>query len=686
VRFRKKLDGTSADIRGSLGVSSASPSRTPVVRKSMADENKQEATGYMPSDADKKVIDRVYDRFSKMAELRNRKYKEFGRHPGSGGNRGLIDFIDDSERRFMGLIPLQSDLMEEWQSRIFVNITRDIVVSWLAKVAVSGVKMKFSATDSKGRLDLMRTHLIDKLHDDSRKSQQERFTQFVLSMEGTVKGTSIAYEGYRDERRDIREITSYNTATGEVKYKKVEKRKAGCVRERVPLDEFYIGNPKQPIMMKQPDLIWGQMLHIDEAAADFSKFPKWSIVEQQNGARWTGFEEEPYYRADLYVVLEPEQCQVTRYYNRRKDEYIVIANGVLLYNGPMPFHHKEYPFDAFRFEVNLDLFWGNSLPNKFASNQDMVNGLWNMGLDRMVLSLNKPVITDDDEVIDTVWTPNAVLKVGDKDSYKEMPIDSPDQAYFSMLQLAQKFTLDNSGIIGGSSGTTPRGGKITARQALLMEEQAREIMGLSLNNLENFEAGCSKLRAQNILQFYALPDVREVVGKDGEEDYKEFIVDRSFRVNDTDLSDGTTGNVQIRIVDEKSAPTQEDVEVEEEVAFMQGENLEVLVVTPAYIRNMGIDVEPVPGSSFERSRAIEQEQEREFYMDMQANPHIDQVEATRDYVRSRDKDPEKLVISRGPESIQQGEGDRPPAGAEGQPPDLSTQAKPQPMASLGKLG
>lgn len=671
------------DSRGSLRF----PRWVLHVRTSMADHQENVAKKeYIPSDADKKVIDKVYHRFTDMAELRARSYKEFGRHPGAdSGWRNLISFVDDSERRFMGLIPIQSDLMEDWQSRIFVNITRDIVVSWLAKTAMSGVKMKFSATDTKGRLDMMRTHLIDKLHEQSRKSDQERFTQFILSMEGTVKGTSIAYEGYRDERRSIREITSYNPATGEVKWKKVEKRKAGVVRERVPIDEFYVGNPKQPMMMKQPDVIWAQTIHIDEAAMDFSKFPGWKKVIENGGSSWREFENEPYYRSDFYTMMGHDTCRIVRYYNRIKDEYIVIANDVLLYNGPMPFHHKEYPFEAFRFETNMDLFWGNSLPNKFAANQDMVNGLWNMGLDRMVLALNKPIMTDDDEVIDTVWTPNAILKVGDKDSYKEMPMDPPDAAYFSMLQLAQKFTMDNSGIIGGSSGTTPRGGKITARQALLMEEQAREIMGLSLNNLEQFEARCSKLRTQNLLQFSVLPDVQEVVGKEGAADYKNFILDRSFRVDDTDLSDGTRGNVQIRFVDEKNAPTVEDIEVEEEVAFMQGENLEILVVSPSYIRNLDIDVTPVPGSSFERSEVIKQEQEREFWMDMKTTPNVDQVEVDRDYIKSRGKDPDRLIITQGPQSLSPGGTERPPAGAEGQAPDLSVQSKQPKTPSLGPL-
>ena len=655
---------------------------------------------YVPSEKAKKAILHAYDRMHALASNRSRTYAYFN-------DRNLVTYVNDSVKRWNGYIPPRGDLTMDWQAQVFNNFTRNVTVTFLSSVALNRPKIKLVATDKKGYEDAMRAHILGKLYEYSQRKENGEWKFFQSALEAVTKGTCVVYEGYRKIKRAVREVSSYDAATGEVTYKDKEIVDFDdCYREVVPLEDFFVANVWQPDMQMQPDVIWKSMMRFAVAREEFSKYKNWGYV--RGGACTSIVMDTPYYSDELSPDLEADQVEVLRYYNRFTDTHIIVANGVLLYDGPIPFAHKRLPFANAIYEpFGVNFFYGKSLPDKVANDQDVINTLWNMMLDQSYLSIFKPVITDDpDAEEDQVLVPGLVMKVNNKEQYRVLDeLRGPESSHFNMLQFAQRFAQDNSGsIVGGAMAQTSHGGKVTARQAMMTQEQARQTLGLSAKMLEVMERDAAELRCKNLLQFTTKTDKAEKIT--GEKDPMRMFT-KVLRVDNTELSDGTHGTALVRFSKDTSVlPTPESLEVEEEAAAMQGANIEIHAVTPDYIRNMEFDVQVVPESSYMQNKQLEKGLAMEFIEVATQNPMIaplmNPLELAREFVAVNDRDPTRFLRPEGPPMAPgmmpgapgqpQAPGQQPqapaqaPRGASGKAPPLSTQmngsAKGKPMGDL----
>jgi hypothetical protein len=285
-----------------------------------------------------------------------------------------------------------------------------------------------------------------------------------------------------------------------------------------------------------------------------------------------------------------------------------------------------------------------------------------------------------------VITPGVIIPVNDKDNYRVMnEYTGPDASSFNMLQTALKFAGENSGqVMGGGPAQTSRGGKVTARQAMMQEEQSRQLLGLNAKMLEKLERDCTELRCKNILQFYTLPDKVEAITGAKPDEYQT-LFSRVFRVDDTKLSDGTYGTTVLRMADENKMPTEHELEVEEEVAALQGQNVEIFAFTPDYIRNIDFDVQTVSESTYMQSKSLKQALGGEFYQLMLANPLANQEENLRELVDLYDKDPDKFIKQMSPNPEMGGLPGQ-PGMPQQQPMPPGGQQQPQTMAQVGGGG
>lgn len=599
---------------------------------------------YEASEKDKKALTMVYDRFTKMLSIRGRSYAYFN-------DRDLVTYIDDSTRRWNGYVPPRDDLSMDWQARVFDNFTRNVSISFLSKVALNPPKIKITATDKQGMDDQRRAYAMEKMRDYSLNHENGEWKFFESSLELVTKGTVIAYEGYAKNKRKIRELSKYDATTGEWEAKEKDIIDfEGCYRRIIPLEDFYISNIYQPNVQLQPDVIWKQVLKKSEFLSEFGRYKKSEFVKE--GMYNSVVENTTFYKTEYICNIGSDSVEVIRWYSRWKDRMIIAANGVLLYDGPIPFAHKMLPFARGIFEpFAVDFFYGKSLPDKVIHDQDTRNTLMNMMLDQSFLSIFKPILTSDpDEMDDTVLIPGLIKKVSDVNQYRVMnELSGPDSSHFNMYNLVSKQSMDNAGgIMGGASSASPRGGKVSARQALMAAEQAQQTLGLNLKMLEDFEYQCALLRCPNLLQFNTIPQKIDEISDVSSSEWKKLFM-REIRVSDTVLSDGTYGTSIIRIARNKNKlPSQTDIAVEEEAAALGGNNVEVIVVSPEYIRDMDVDIEVVRESSYLQLKSITQAMGLEFYNLAKADKNINQLENTRDFIKLYDKEPNRLMLQQAP--------------------------------------
>ena len=538
---------------------------------------------YDPSEHKRDTIVKLGKRMVELQSLRDQVSPHFQ-------GRSLVRYIDDSVKRWNGIIPPRDNLSLSWESRVFNNFTRNTCLSFLSKVAMKRPTARFVATNKSGFQDTLRAHILEKGIEYTRNKEDGNRKFFYAALECVTKGTVVVYEGYKKVERKVEEIEKFDFVTGEYKAKsKTILDYNDCFQDVCALEDIFFGNTWDPDVQDQPDMVWRRLYTKSSFFEEWGKYPDTKYVKPGAYSYFT--DTNPYYKQRMMDQMGKDLIEVLAWYKKSKDRLIIVANGILIYEGPFPFHHKMYPFAVSIFEpFDANCIYGKSLPDKIASDQDIINTFWNMMINQTKLSIYKPVLNQDRDPLDEyILQSGRQIQVKSVDDIKILDIPGPDASAIEMLNMAVRFANDNSGnLMQGVAATQASGkGKVTARQAAQIQEQMLQMIGVNVAMFENLEVQELRLRSRNFLQFYTVPEKNEAIT--GEKDAMNNFI-RVMRVDNTELSDGTHGTSVLKIAKKKDLPPNipgqpNAADIEEEVAAMQGENIEVHIVTPEYIRD-----------------------------------------------------------------------------------------------------
>lgn len=568
-----------------------------------ADEKEREAGNIATTDflVGRNVIDKEYNQFN---------------------GRNLYNSIDDWTKRWNGFVPPANPLLDRDQSRMFLNFTRNQVISYLAKVALQRVKAKIKAVEKKtGLNDLRLSQLLEDLNTFSLDAENGDARYLEAAFEACVKGTVIVYEGYRRETHMMKSPMRFNAENGELEWKEEERVIFdNAYQEVVPLEDFFIANPYQPDVQKQPFVIWRKITTYDEAYTEFGNYKNWKYVQKGGGPGGSvAGTATTFYRNRLFTDISENQCEILRYYNRKKNLFVLLVNGITLYQGPIPRKDGRYPFAKGIFEpFDNFFFWGAGFPNKIMGEQDLMNTFWNMMSDKTFASLLPYGLSSDldDMIEDDVLQPNKIRKVGDINKWKFDNLPGVTAGEVNMLQQTMSFARENSGDMSGAgNASTPKGGKITARQALLQQQESMQRLGFSMNFLEDFERDRTILRLGTILQFYSIPKIKKITGETGEA--VEQLLYRDVRLNGVMLEDGRQGTRLIKLTGTPKTPDEraqiaDQLSVMEEVGEAKGEPMEAVAIDINTFQDFNLEVQVVRRSSYERNQVLDQAARHEY--------------------------------------------------------------------------
>lgn len=560
---------------------------------------------YNPSDKKKESIKYVYDDLESMRKLRNQKWKHFN-------DRSLKDFIDDSQLRRNGFVPTrESQGKESWQSNFFHPITNNKFKAILAAVALDIPQTKVVAQNERlgrdaNRADIMK-HLIKFSYDQDNKEEQI----FFEAWETAEKGTVIVYDGYLKAKQKRKIIKSYDPTTGEIETEEQEVETDNqCVNFIVPLMNLYIKDWTIFDIQKQPSLCWVERMGVDEFQTEFGKYKNAGYVKTSN--QLTDKNEQDVYFKEFWQEREKddEPIEVIRYFNKGKDDFKIIANGVLLFESPLILGKKKkwYPFAKTVFEpFATDFFYGNSLPNTLMGEQDVINALFNMSIDKTYKSMVPSLLIgninkDDFDLEDPNSTIDTKIYVQDIQQVKEIPIKGIDQSDFKMIEMVSR-GLDLSSVDSNQQGVAGRG--VTAREVVIANENAKKLKGILYMFLTSLWIQKIKLRIMNILVYYTQPKAEKILGENGESIIDKY---KSFTVDNAELSDGSKGTLGIEIVgSEKELPSQNEVDIQEETQKKQsGEKYEKIYITSDYLDDWIYDIKVISDSIYQRESGITQ--------------------------------------------------------------------------------
>ncbi|NTU73671.1 hypothetical protein HGB07_05920 [Candidatus Roizmanbacteria bacterium] len=474
------------------------------------DEEQKAGALFKPSQEEVKTVQRVYQRFLDMQTERDKVRREFD-------GRTLVQYVNDSMDAYNGIVSDEIKATKNnWQSLSWDHLTRGKVNTTIAMIV--GARPFVSLTGKNRKSHEFSNNMLD-IYEDTWKQEKGSYKLFLQALSACTKGTVIVEEMYTEQWVTRKDITRIDQETGQIDYteKKVIKGGVGKVEaEIVDLIEFY---PNENSAEIEHDCCKLKKYTRKAFLNKYGKYPNAEFVTAGNmkyDHQSASYKEEATDKSSLISVLS--------YYNEDWDEYIVLANNFWLNKqkndkiAPIPFDHHKLPFAKGVFELaDEKCFYGKSLPDLTRGEQDPVNAIERLMVDREILSLNRGFVLGSGVEIDseelypgsmkhiTGGNPNLPID----HQIMEQTISGANQTGFQLLGVLKNNSNVNTAIDPTSQGV--HSGRKTKGEAMLLDENSRRNMGPFTIQIYKLLWDRAELRIPNIVQFYTSPIQTEVL-------------------------------------------------------------------------------------------------------------------------------------------------------------------------------
>jgi hypothetical protein len=215
-----------------------------------------------------------------------------------------------------------------------------------------------------------------------------------------------------------------------------------------------------------------------------------------------------------------------RYPDGRK---VVIANGVIIEDGPLPYAHQNIPFSRYVNYILPREFFGISEVEQLESPQVTFNKLLNFTLDYLTLMGNPIWVVDTAANIDTDNLVNSPGLIVEKEPGSEVRREAGVQLQPFVLQLIdrmQSWFNDIAGTQDVTRGATP--GSVTAAAAIeQLQEAARTRIRQKQRNLDDYIRDFGRQYTDIVMENYTTARVFRVTNDQGSSKYFKFSTKRS---------------------------------------------------------------------------------------------------------------------------------------------------------------
>jgi len=568
----------------------------------------EEQRAFTPSEKEKSVVTDVYLKFSNSQQDRDRNFEFFD-------SLNLIDYINDSVRRFTTNLDEREDI-EDWQSRINTQFTRNKVLAILGKVVSVLPIAKFNA---RGDEDIRKSNILTNLYEYAEDADDYEELMTHVLLEAIVKGTAIGYEGVDKKKRMLRDVSG----TGDdLKVTEVEETTTKLFGSIVQLEEFYPSSVSIRTIKKMPYCFWRKVIPYSQFIQSWDGiFTKASLVQPKR--TYHEDEERPFYADMVTNDIGDGNVEIIRYYDKERDQYVFLANGIWLNPisdkdgneeiSPLPFKHKELPFWDIKFDFFGDFFYGKSLPDRLKTMQDTLNVLTNMLLDQSFLTIFPPLLTNGYDSIEDDYlrpgrrTPIDTQGLPINQAFMKLDLGTPSGWHQYILEYT-KSIMEEASVDQVTQGVAGVGERTTAKEISVAAEGVSAILGIFARMVNYGIKRKAMLKGANILQFWADPKspmIERIGGDDGNEEFNKAF--NTFKLNNAVLSTGKRGTKIIELYkDKEDIPTRKENEARAVVQKIQSDvETEVDSLPGEYIRNFLFDVELVSNPKSEKSKDLE---------------------------------------------------------------------------------
>ena len=155
----------------------------------------------------------------------------------------------------------------------------------------------------------------------------------------------------------------------------LQKRAMDCIERETPsLEQFraMFKNSKDPFIIKE---------NIDKVKSAYAAYSGYSGMSGQR----------PFFEIPKDIATSSTRIELLNYYNRNTDKYIIIANDVVIRDGPLPYNHGKLPYSISRFMKFKNQFYGIGIPVLLESLQGEDETLRNLAITTLKKLINPAV-------------------------------------------------------------------------------------------------------------------------------------------------------------------------------------------------------------------------------------------------------------------------------------------------------
>lgn len=290
--------------------------------------------------------------------------------------------------------------------------------------------------------------LIHDYWESSKDIQDQKDETFYETL---TRGTSVPFNGWQTKSRWVDIILSGDEAKSEITNKlkdqmeheeEIQAMKDTLYKEMRPLTrreqiiegndcvyiptnltEVYIDDAAR--VMRGPayeavDICWVQIPSLEQFRAEFKNSSDGFVIKENIDKVESAFDAQTSYgeyTPFFTTALTGSRVELIRYFNKQTDRYIIIANDILIREGPLPYNHKDLPFSRHVWIPIKNNFYGMGMSRALESLNAEDETLRNMDLDQAKIDNNPPMFVNSDVFndVDTQYDeviPGAIVEIG----------------------------------------------------------------------------------------------------------------------------------------------------------------------------------------------------------------------------------------------------------------------------------
>jgi hypothetical protein len=356
---------------------------------------------YKPSEQEKTLLQRVYDRKTAMESSKFRKE--------------ALQRAKQGMEQWEALRKPRND--DDWQSNHYVPITTAVVETVLAECIDQSPKPIIMP---RGSEDRSRSMVMGHIYTYTWDVSDGDLALYDVLKDAFITGTGIGQEYYW---RDIRKV------------KKGDKRQNGtweedtvfnyddCYMEAVKMEDFFVDEKARGFSgpYAARDCIRRYIMDIESFKLAFGN-KTWNELDNVKYVKPGGDTNYYEFYSPPDGIDKSNDVEILWYWSTKPDDWlIIVANDVVVFAGPNPYKHKQLPFARAVDVKRTHHFYGKGEPELLESIQDEINTLRRMTIDRNHLDIDKMFFVSNrlglsDE--DLVARPHGMIPTDDVNSAK----------------------------------------------------------------------------------------------------------------------------------------------------------------------------------------------------------------------------------------------------------------------------